>query len=68
MTISEYLKRLNGIHMAIANDVYPHGAKMTCRACDYEFIASTADCAYYLAHGWPKCCGKTMKTETLKDE
>lgn len=44
----------------VAADVWPNGATLCCKKCDYERHATTLDCGTYLAHGWPKHCGVTM--------
>ena len=49
-----------GIHAKIVNDALPSGGTLTCTRCGRTRRVSTAECADYLAYGWPKCCGKTM--------
>ncbi len=60
--VTNYLKRLQGLHANIAKEVYPNGVILTCSNCGRQEEATTEDCAYYLAHGWPKCCGHDMRT------
>ena len=48
----------------IAQDVWPNGAQLRCKICGGVKNISVDECANHLAHGWPKCCGKT--TELIK--
>ena len=52
------------IHTKIAADVWPDGLWLRCAnpECDRGEKITTADAAYYLGHGWPKHCGRTMRT------
>ena len=47
----------------IANDVWPDGWKGNCSKCGKPFTYTREECAYYLAHGWPKCSCKTKPPE-----
>jgi hypothetical protein len=51
-TIVENAKHIHG---SIASDVWPSGWSGKCRICGKPFFYTRAECAYYLAHGWPKC-------------
>jgi len=55
------LELTKNIHTKIAEDVWPKGGFLLCDRCGYELKIKSSDCAYYLAKGWPKCCGNTMK-------
>lgn len=52
---------IQNIHTLIAQDVYPNGITHVCKVCGREQYDSADMCAYYLAHGWPVCCGDTMR-------
>jgi hypothetical protein len=67
MNISEVFGVLSTIHGKIAEDVYPKGVSLKCPVCGREIHATTRDCAVYLKQGWPKCCGKTMRTSVPKE-
>ncbi|HRJ44664.1 MAG TPA: hypothetical protein PL105_22400 [Caldilineaceae bacterium] len=65
------LSAVNGIldiHQRLANDVYPDGVELQCLKCSHVIIATTADCAHYLAHGWPRHCGREMRQPTIRQE
>jgi hypothetical protein len=54
------LSAITGLQDKIANDVWPDGAVLVCQVCGMKKRVTAADCGQYLAHGWPKHCGKTM--------
>jgi hypothetical protein len=54
-------RRIVGASTAIASDVFPKGATLTCARCGHEQAATTSQCARYLTTGWPEHCGYTMK-------
>ena len=65
----DIIQRAKNIHSLIAQDVYPNGQDMTCReGCGYAFHATAEDCASYLAHGWPRHCGREMISKDPKEE
>lgn len=49
----------------VARDAFPHGAHLKCTnpECDRGERVTQADCARYLANGWPTHCGATMGCE-----
>lgn len=57
--------RLLGLQGSIARDVWPKGATLACRECKASRRITTEQCAEYLAHGWPKCCGVTMTVDDV---
>lgn len=61
MDLQSFIKRINTLHMNIAQDVYPNGVILICTICDKRIDATTEMCAEYLAHGWPVCHSRTMK-------
>ncbi len=61
--LSNILGNIRTLHDRIAADVYPNGGTLTCRVCGHQQPMSTKDAAHYLAHGWPRHCGKEMRTE-----
>ena len=52
----------------IAADVYPLGGVLTCPVCGYKQEMSAKDAAHYLAHGWPRHCGRGMHVEANRFE
>lgn len=61
------LSELKNLHGNIAADVWPGGSWLHCPICDRWERISSAQCGYYLGHGWPKCCGHTMHTNDKPD-
>ena len=53
--MSDTIQKLENLHRNIANDVWPGGWRGNCHKCGKEFYYTQAECAYYLAHGWPEC-------------
>lgn len=52
----EELTKINGLlQNRIADDVWPDGWSGNCHICGKPFNYTNKQCAYYLAHGWPKC-------------
>lgn len=53
---------MKNAHEAISSDVFPDGVWLHCAnpECDRGERVSSADCARYLASGWPMHCGMTM--------
>lgn len=47
----------------VAAEAFPKGAHLKCwnPKCDRGERITTADCARYLASGWPEHCGQTMQ-------
>ncbi len=48
------------LHDYIARESFPNGVSLTCKDCGYAAIATTEECARYLASGWPTHHGKSM--------
>ena len=42
------------------------GGRLVCQSCGKAQPCTERDAAGYLARGWPKCCGLTMRLETAK--
>lgn len=61
----EQLARLagDGLQRSIAKDVWPNGATLSCLACGQRLVITSWQCGKYLASGWPKHCGATMRCE-----
>jgi len=57
------IKRAAGLHEKIAADL-PKGGRLICGECRATAPVRDGDVARYLATGWPKCCGATMRWET----
>jgi hypothetical protein len=63
--IGDKLAALAGIHDKVAADV---GAlDLVCDECGHRERASSREVSRYLASGWPKHCGHTMKAERPKE-
>ncbi len=60
MILSEICRRIHGLHISVAEDVWPDGAILICVICGKEKKIDIDECAHYLALGWPKCCSRTM--------
>lgn len=56
------LARLSGLHTHVA-DALPRPLRLVCDRCAREERPTPALVAHYLRHGWPRCCGETMKLE-----
>jgi len=54
---------MSAIHNAIA-DALPPLSHLQCDACAARRDITRTDAAGYLAHGWPECCGHTMRLVT----
>ena len=52
------------IHDKIAEDIEPFGGFLRCEVCNRKEALSQV--AGYLAHGWPSCCGYTMRWWTQR--
>lgn len=54
----------------VAAEAFPKGAHLHCAntECNRGERATTADCARYLATGWPEHCGQTMAIVTPEAE
>jgi hypothetical protein len=64
--LSRFVKRADNLHISIAGDVFPGGARLVCRDCGQVQQITTNDAAFFLAHGWPKCCGHTMSLVNME--
>jgi len=53
MDLENYLENIKNIHGNIANDVWPDGADLICKICDFHIHITSQECSEYLAHGWP---------------
>ena len=62
--LAETVKRAQGLHSAIAADLAPFGGILRCGTCHGE--RSLGDVGANLCHGWPKCCGYTMRWVTQR--
>ena len=54
------LENVKNLHRNIATDVWPDGWRGKCHICGKPFVYTKEECAYYLAHGWPKCDHKKL--------
>lgn len=60
-SISEIIARAQGLHAAIGKDIVQPGDYHECASCGHTQPLTAADAARYLAHGWPRHCGKEMR-------
>lgn len=63
-TFTEFVKRAQGTHSAIAADLAPFGGILKCRDC--QRTQPLGDVAGNLREGWPRCCGHTMRWITQR--
>lgn len=54
------------LYAKIANESFPHGAKLTCTVCDANQTATVEQIAEYFRKGWPTHHFSTMNAEPLK--
>ena len=66
--MNKFLENLRNLHSNIAKDVYPNGGWLHCKSCDRWEKYSTDNAAYYLAHGWPRCCNHDMTTTEARND
>ena len=52
-----------GAHLKAARQSFPEGGTLTCDWCNATHRMTVGDAARYLEHGWPKCCGETMRLD-----
>lgn len=53
-------------HAAVARDVAGLGGFLRCETCGHRQELREHQMAGYLANGWPKCCGHTMRWWTQR--
>lgn len=64
--LPEIVKRATALHSAIAADLEHFGGILRCAGgCQRE--QPLGDVADSLRHGWPKCCGHTMRWVTQRE-
>jgi hypothetical protein len=56
--LGEALSRLSGLHDRMAEEAGIKRATVICATCGRS---ASVDGAHCLRHGWPKCCGYTMR-------
>lgn len=56
--------RMSDVHGAIARDLDGFGGFLRCETCGHRKVLG--DVGYKLRHGWPKCCGYTMRWWTRR--
>lgn len=59
--MKEILERVSGLHARIANDAFGDRGVLTCDECGFSRTMKAAEGGEYLARGWPKHCGHTLK-------
>ena len=58
----EFLERARGLHSKVGADMVEQGFHtLTCDECDEKRTITPDEFGRYLASGWPKHCGHTMK-------
>lgn len=63
--LPEIVRRATTLNLAIAADLEPFGGILRCTTCGTK--RPLGDVAVKLAHGWPKCCGYTMRWVTQRE-
>jgi hypothetical protein len=62
------VRRATTIHTAIAADLAGFGGILRCTGeCGRTEELDAAKIERYLRHGWPKCCGYTMRWVTQRE-
>jgi hypothetical protein len=61
--VSQLMQVVRDFHKNVAADVWPEGGVLRCTRCGKVQPFTSADAAQYLAYGWPKCCGQTMRND-----
>lgn len=56
------------IHDKIAKDAHVEGSKLECQTCKKTLKLNQRQFSHYLAVGWPKCCGYTMRLITGREK
>lgn len=65
--IPAIIKRVNGLHGKIGSDVVGQfGGFLRCETCLRKEPLTGKAAGSYLAHGWPRCCGYTMRWWTKR--
>jgi hypothetical protein len=64
MSWEDKIKKAKEIHNEIANDLEEFGYKLKCNYCGKECYLTANEIGYFLAKGWPTCCGQTMQWVT----
>lgn len=63
---SETLARVAGVHEAIGSSLGSFGGFIRCETCGSQAPMSGDRAGRYTRHGWPKCCGYTMRWWTQR--
>ena len=66
MSIGDYLARLANMSEEIGRDLDTHGGVLRCETCLTMHVLEPGDTGHYTAHGWPKCCGSSMRWWTQR--
>lgn len=66
VTTPTELARLAAMPAAIGNDIAGLGGFLRCETCKDVKALNGGDHGRYLARGWPKCCGHTMRWWTRR--
>lgn len=67
MTMLNIIRNAQTLQSSIARDIAPLGGILRCTTCGQEEPLSEAQIGRYLASGWPKHCGYTMRWVTAKE-
>lgn len=62
----EVLARIRGMEQSISDSLNGFGGFLRCETCHRQRDLKDGDAGYYTSHGWPKCCGYTMRWWTQR--
>lgn len=60
--------RINRMYADIGATLATPGASLRCETCGDTMDLTPARAASFTRHGWPKCCGMTMRIVTIHIE
>lgn len=57
----EIVNRVRGMQESIGESLDKFGGFLRCERCGHTRDMDKGDAGDYTAHGWPRCCGYTMR-------
>lgn len=63
---ADMMGRIRAMQESISESLDGFGGFLRCESCDRSRDMRQGDAGYYTAHGWPKCCGLTMRWWTQR--
>jgi hypothetical protein len=64
--VNETVAWLAALPTAIGESLDKFGGYLRCETCHIGHTMKRGEAGYYTAHGWPKCCGLTMRWWTQR--